>query len=278
MRPALPLLAAALGLATLACLSTATAGETLDRVRRTGTMVNVVNASYPPFTFLNEHNQMDGFDVEIARAIAGRIGVRLRNETPAWEILTGGHWKGRFDVCICSLTPDAQKSAVLNFVAPYYDSPAVLVTTAANPALQSLREMEGRRIGAEQGSSYERYLQKLLSIATPDGKPITFPFERVRVASYGSEDLAFQDLALGAGKRIDAVVSNASTARMRMQKAPGRFRIVGTPLYVEPNWIATDRGDPDWDQLLARTVSALAHDGTLSAISRKWLGEDVIRH
>lgn len=241
-------------------------------------MVDVVDASYPPFTFLNSHNQMDGFDVDVARAVAARLGVKLRVETPSWEILTTGHWRGRFDVCICSLTPDAQKAAVLNFVAPYYDSPAVLVTTAQNTGLRSLRELAGKHVGIEQGSSYERYLQKKLAIATPDGKPLTFPFDDIRVASYGSEDLAFQDLALGAGKRIDAVISNAGTARLRLTRMPGHFRIVGEPLYLEPNWIATDRGDPAWDALLARTVLDLARDGTLSAVSRKWLGEDLIRH
>jgi polar amino acid transport system substrate-binding protein len=272
-----------LGLCLLAGLSVfparaAHAGETLDRVRRTGVMVDVVNPSYPPFSFLNDHNQMDGFDIDVGRAVASRVGVRLKVETPSWEILTAGHWRGRFDVCIGSLTPDVQKAQVLQFVAPYYDAPAVLVTTAQNTGLLSARELAGRHVGVEQGSSYERYLQKKLVIPTPDGKPLSFPFEDLRIAPYGSEDLAFQDLALGAGKRIDAVVSNAITARMRMARMPGRFRIVGTPLYQEPNWVATDRGDPEWDALLARTIAGMARDGTLAGLSHKWLGEDVTRH
>ncbi len=256
----------------------AQAGETLDRVKRTGVMVNVVDPSYPPFTFLNEHNQKDGFDLDVARAVATRIGVKLKVETPSWEILTAGHWRGRYDVCICSLTPDAQKAAVLNFVIAYYDSPAVLVTTAQNTAVQSIRDLAGRHVGAEQGSSYERYLQKKLVVETRDGQPLRFPFDDLRIAPYTSEDLAYQDLALGAGKRIDALVSNANTARMRLKRAPGRFRIVGAPLYLEPNWIATDRGDPEWDALMVRTFKDLMHDGTLAQLSRKWLDEDVTRH
>lgn len=254
------------------------AGSTLDRVRQTGVMVDVVNPSYPPFTFLNGHNQMDGFDVDVARAVAARIGVKLKVETPSWEILTAGSWRGRFDVCICSLTPDAQKSAVLDFVVPYYDAPAVLVAHAADASLQSVRDVTGRRIGVEQGSSYERYLQKKLDLSAAGAPPLAFPFGQVRIAPYGNEDLAFQDLALGAGKRIDGVISNAITARARIQRLPGRFRVVGEPLYQEPNWIATDRGDPEWEHLLASTFAALARDGTLSRLSRQWLGQDVTRH
>jgi len=271
------------GLLVLSCVAlgaapSARAGETLDRVRRTGVMVNVVNASYPPFTFLNAHNEMDGFDVDVARAVAAKIGVRLRVETPSWEILTAGSWKGRFDVCICSLTPDTQKSRVLVFVAPYYDAPAVLVTSAQDTSIQSPRDLADRHVGVEQGSSYERYLQKALEMPTPDARPLTFPFDHVRIKTYANEDLAFQDLALGAGKRVDAVISNAVTARMRMLRVPGHFRIVGAPLYLEPNWIATDRGDPEWDRLLATTIATLGHDGTLARLSMKWLGEDVTRH
>lgn len=256
----------------------AAAGATLDRVRSKGVMVDVVNPSYPPFSFLNDHNQMDGFDVDVARAVAQRLGVRLKVETPSWEILTSGSWRGRFDVGISSLTPDTQKSAVLVFVAPYYDAPAVLVAHAQDSSIHSPHDLAGKRVGVEQGSSYERYLQKRLDMPTPDARPLSFPFDHVRIAAYGNEDLAFQDLALGGGKRVDAVVSNEITARMRIQRMPGKFRVVGGPLYQEPNWVVTDRGDPEWERQLARTVGELAHDGTLSRLSLKWLGLDVTRH
>lgn len=271
------LAALAAGLAASLALP-ARAGATLDRVRAKGVMVDVVNPSYPPFSFLNDQNQIDGFDIDVARAVAARIGVKLKVETPSWEILTTGSWRGRYDVGISSLTPDSQKAAVLVFVAPYYDAPAVLVISAQDSSVHALRDLAGKRVGVEQGSSYERYLQKRLEIATPDARPLAFPFDRVRIATYAYEDLAFQDLALGAGKRIDAVVSNEITARMRIKRMPGKFQVVGAALYQEPNWVVTDRGDPEWERLLARTIADLAHDGTLSRLSLKWLGQDVSRH
>lgn len=260
-------------LALLAALP-ATAGDTLARIAQTHVLVNAVDQSYPPFSFLNDRNEMDGFDIDVARAVAERLGAKLKVETPSWEIITAGRWRGRWDVCICSLTPDKKKAEVLDFVAPYYAAPAVLVTTAQNSALQSPREMNGKRIGVEQGSSYERYLQKELVIMAPDAKPIGYPFDSVRIAPYANEDLAFQDLALGAGKRIDAVVSNLITAQMRLAKAPGRFRLVGEPLYSEPNWVATDKGDTAFQRKLAEVLAGLKKDGTLSRLSIKWLGRD----
>src|ERR1017187_6545010 len=217
MKTALVCLMALLG------ASSATAGATLDRIQQTKVLVNVVDPSYPPFSFLNQQNQMDGFDIDIAKAVAEKFGAKLRIETPSWEIVTAGRWRGRWDLCICSLTPDKKKAEVLDFVAPYYSSPAVLITTAQNTAIQSVKDMNGKRIGVEQSSSYERYLQKELVIVAPDAKPLTYPFTSVRIAPYGNEDLAFQDLGLGAGKRIDAVVANAVTAKARLDKTPGKF-------------------------------------------------------
>jgi polar amino acid transport system substrate-binding protein len=252
----------------------AAASDTLARIASTQVLVNAVNQSYPPFSFLNANNEMDGFDIDVARAVAAKLGARLKVETPSWEIISAGRWRGRWDVCICSLTPDKQKAQVLDFVAPYYSAPAVLVTTAQNASMQSPRDMNGKRIGVEQGSSYERYLQKQLEIMAPGAPPIHYPFDSVRIAPYADEDLAFQDLALGAGRRIDAVVSNRITAQARLARTPGKFKIVGEALYSEPNWVATDKGDTGFQRKLVEVLAGLKQDGTLARLSIKWLGRD----
>lgn len=253
------------------------AGATLDRVKKTHELVAVMDKSYPPFTFLNAKNQLDGFDVDVVKAIAKRLGARLKIQTPAWEAITAGHWNGRWDVCACSMTPDQQKATVLDFPAYYYSSPAVLIVNSDNRSLSGIKQLEGKKIGVEQGSSYERYLQKSLVIQGANAKQPSYPFNRVTVAPYDSEELAFQDLALGSGKRIDAVVSNAVTAKLRFDKVPGKFRIVGKPLYQEPNWVAVDKGDPEWNATVAKIIADFHRDGTLTRISNKWIGSDITK-
>lgn len=255
----------------------AQAGATLDRVLADKTVVVAVEPGYPPFSFINPQNQMDGFDVNVAKAVAGRLGVMLRVETPSCDLVNAGGWRGQWDVCICSMTPTKGKAKVLDFVVPYYRSPVVVVTTASNETLKSASDISGRRIGVEHGSTYEHYLQHDLSLSVPGSPKMDYPFGRVRIVPFGSEDLAYQALALGAGKRLDAVVSSLATAKYRMDKVPGRFRVVGQPLYAEPNWIAVDKGDQEWQEKLRAIIGELKADGTLARISRKWLGEDFTR-
>ncbi|WP_223533919.1 transporter substrate-binding domain-containing protein, partial [Pseudomonas sp. GL-RE-20] len=100
------------GLALLATCSTAFAGATLDRVTSSGELTGVLMESYPPFSFLNEQNQLDGFDVDVAKAVAQRLGVKLKLQTPSWDVIAAGHWNGRYDICVCSMTPSKARAEV----------------------------------------------------------------------------------------------------------------------------------------------------------------------
>jgi polar amino acid transport system substrate-binding protein len=253
------------------------AGETLDQVLAKKIVVVIVEPGYPPFSFLNDRKELDGFDVDVAKAVAGRLGVALRIDTPSCETTNVGNWGRRWDVCICSMTPDRRKAKVLDFVVPYYASPVVIVTTARNNTLDSARDITGRRVGVERGSTYERYLQHDLDLSVSGAPKIMYPFGQVHIVPFGSEDLAYQDLVMSDGKRVDAVISNWSTAKYRMDRDPGKLRVVGTPLYTEPNWIAVDKGDPEWQQEIRAIIGELKADGTLARISLKWLGQDITR-
>jgi len=252
--------------------STAHAGETLQRVERTGVLHDLLVNDDPPFGFIDDTNHLAGFDVDVARAVAQRLGVKLELDTPGWENIVGGHWNGRWDVCICSMTPNTQRAKVLDFPAPYYSSPAVLIVNKAETRIKSAADLTGKKVGIGLGSSYESYLQKALVI--PGGKPINFPFGPVQAVP-SDETVAFANLALGPGVRLDAVISDLTTAHAYIKKAPA-FKIV-TELYAEPNWVATDQGDAEWNKKIAATIQSLRADGTLGKISQHWLGEDLTK-
>ena len=263
-------------LAGVAAVShSAIAGETMDRIKERGELIGVMDQAYPPYSFLNDKNEMDGMDVDLTKEFARRLGVKAKIETPAWEVTTAGNWRGRWDICICSMTPDAQRARSLDFVTHYYSSPAVLVTSTNGAPLTNVADMEGKKIAAQQGGSYEQYLNQTLKMEGFGAKPIVYPFKAVQVMPYGSEDLEYQDLSLGAGKRIDGLVSNLVTANERIKKMPGKFKIVGEPLYEDPNWVAIDKGDKEWHDTVVKIFDDMRKDGTLKKITVKWIGTDI---
>jgi polar amino acid transport system substrate-binding protein len=262
-----------LALLLLAAVTQVQAGATLERVKRSGVVTNVLLNTYPPFAFINTDNELAGFDVDVARAFAAKLGAKLKLETPAWETIVSGHWQGRWDICICSMSPTDERAKVLDFPARYYSSPAVLTVHKDEKRINSVADISGKRVGVGIGSSYENYLNRALVI--PGARPIEYPFHDVIVIP-GDETVNFRNLALGPGVRLDAIVSDLATARATSESTRV-LKIVGPVLYAEPNVVATEKGDPDWDRTVAHVFDELKADGTLSAISNKWFGQDITR-
>jgi polar amino acid transport system substrate-binding protein len=252
----------------------AQAGETLDRVRAKGEVVDVLVNDYPPFGFINDKNELDGFDVDVAKAFAERLGVKLKLETPGWETIIGGRWAGRWDVAISSATPTEERAKVVNFPAIYYSVPAVLVVNKDEQTIKSVADISNKRVGVGTGSSYEAYLNRNFSI--PGQKPIEFPFKDVQSVP-GDETVNFQNLALGSGVRLDAIVASLGTAQGQID-ATKKLKVVGEPLFAEPNAVVTDKGDPEWDAEVKRVIAELKADGTLAKISQKWFGVDITKY
>src|SRR4051794_14678845 len=95
----------ALATTTLAFASAASAGETIDRVTSKKAMVVATNSGWPPQSFLDDSNQLVGFDIDVSKEIARRLGVEVSFDTPDWATMTGGHWQGRYDLGVGSVTP-----------------------------------------------------------------------------------------------------------------------------------------------------------------------------
>jgi len=253
------------------CSAPVRAGATLDRVKHSGIVNDVLFNSYPPFSFIDADNQLAGFDVDVARAFAARLGVALKLATPGWETIVSGRWQGRWDICICSMSPTDERAKVLSFPVRYYSSPAVLTVHQNETYIKSIADISGKRVGVGVGSSYENYLNKALVI--PGVAPPAYPFHDV-IAIPGDETVNFRNLALGPGVRLDAIVSDLATARASIA-ALHTLKIVGPVLYAEPNVVVTEKGDPEWDLTVSRTFDAMRADGTLAGISKKWFGQDI---
>ena len=258
-------------------ISSVHAGETLDRVMKNKVLVEVNDQAYPPFSFIDDSGEVVGFDIDISREFAKRLGVDFKVETPSWEIITAGNWHGRWDICICSMSPTAERAQVLSFVNEYYGAPVVIAVNADNTSIKSAKDLTDKKVGVQAGTPYEKYLQKQLVNEVPGKPPVTpdFPFGDITIQPYDTEDFAFQDLGLGDGKRLDAVIAGYMTVSERVKKSEGKLKIVGDDLFHESLLVAVDKGDPEWEAKIREIFKAMYDDGTLKKISEKWVGRDI---
>ena len=258
--------------AFLVAPSAANAGEVLDRVLSKKVLTLSSDAEYPPQSFLNEKNEMDGFDVDVAKEIARRLGVKLKIVTPAWEIITAGKWGGRWDISVGSMTPTKERAKVLDFPAVYYFTPASFAVHKDSKA-SSLADLNGKTIGVCGGCTYESYLQGNLVIDAEGAPPFDYKVKAGKIRTYETDTNVFDDLRIGDGKRLDAALSALPTIQEAIKNGYP-MKVIGDPVFYEPLAVAVDKGDPEFAAKIKETVDSMRADGTLTKLSMKWYGVD----
>lgn len=269
MKTKLAVLAAAVAMLA----APAFAGETLDRVMKTGKLTMSSDPEYPPQSFLNDANELDGFDVDVGKEIAKRLGVDFGIETPAWEVIIAGGWSGRWDISVGSVTPTKARAQVLSFPAIYYYTPASFAVHT-DSSVTSLEELNGKVIGTCGGCTYDAYLLKDLVIDAEGTPPFEYQVTAGELKTYETDTNAFDDLRLGDGVRVDAVFSALPTIQEAIKNGYP-MKVIGEPAFYEPLAVATDKGDPEFDAKIAEIVGEMHKDGTLKALSEKWYGVDL---
>ena len=255
------------------------AGDLLAKICTDGEIRVSTDPAYPPQSELNPTTgEYEGFDIDVAQEIADRLGVELAWETPDWEVLTAGSWNDRWDMSVGSMTPTNDRQEVLNFTEPYSYVPAVVVVHEDSDASDVTTDLDGKKIGVCADCTYQFFLEKSLEIS---GFEFDFVIDDATIQGYDTDTTALQDLALGDGTRLDAVLTSVTTAEAFAQDNP--VKIVGDPIFAEPLAIAFDKSSElDGTSLLEVVdgiVADLHADGTLTAFSMNWYdGIDVTKN
>ena len=249
------------------------AGETLDRVMSAKELVVATNAGWPPQSYLDDNNEMVGFDIDVAREIATRLGVEVRFETPDWATLTGGRWQGRYDLGVGSVTPTKARAQVIDFAGIYYYSPYVYVLHQDSTAA-SVADLNGKKIGVETATTSEDFINRRLEIDAPGLPPIDYKLEPGEILTYADSMLPFDDLRLGDGVRVDAVIAGEQTVLGAIKNGYPLKVMAGEYAFREPLVVIGEKTDPEWTAKVGEVLAAMKSDGTLASLTTKWYGKD----
>jgi polar amino acid transport system substrate-binding protein len=233
------------------------------------------DGNYAPQSYLKVDGTWVGFDVDVARQIAKRLGVVPHFEDSNYDIVTAGNWHNQWDVNIDSMAVTTERKRTLLLTAPYYFVPAAFVVHK-DSAVTNVAQLAGARVGVGIASTYLAYLKAKLP---GDIEPILVPAPaNVKPVQYITDQLALQDLTLGNGKRLDAVLTAMPTASAAIA-AGAPLRIVHQAVFYEDDAIALDKhAENSPEPLLAaidEVISEMLRDGTLSRLSKKYYGADL---
>ena len=267
------------------------AGDLLSAILARGTLVVSTDPAYPPQSELvkegkraadtkcaaDQHttSELKGFDIATAAEIAKRLGVEACFVTPDWTLITGGNWSGRWDISIGSMTITPERMEKLYFTQPYYTTPAAFFVHKDNQTFSQPSDLSGKKIGACTGCTYDSYLLKKLTIP---GETIEFVVNDPQFTGYDTDINALQDLALGDGTRLDAVLTAQPTGQGAI--ADGMpLKELGDPIFFEYLAGAVDKAssqDPvPFVQKVTEIIQQMHSDGTLLKFSQEYYEDDL---
>ncbi len=216
-----------------------------------------MSGAYPPFNFVNVQGELEGFDVDIAREIAYRMGLEASLVTTAWDTIIGGLQAGRYDTILGSMAITPQRLEQVNFSDPYYVSGAQLLVETDSD-IHSPEDLDDAVLAVVVGTTFEEEANALPGVS--------------EVRLYEAEEQTLQDLQLG---RVDGVITDRLIGLYMTEDMGLDFRLAGELLYEETIAVAVHQ---DNETLLAAINDALAdmkEDGTYLEISEKWFGRDI---
>lgn len=257
--PILPRLLA-IGLSFLALSACHEQGndDRLSRLQQSGVVRVGITATSPPWTLFDADHQPVGYDVEVARAIAKRLGIaRVEFVPDAFKNFVEGLRAEKYDLVLNDLTPTPARAEQVDFGRPYGVEDLRIFVRADDGSIHAVADLTGKRLGVTTGTSNDTWARAHLPHA--------------EVVGYDNGALIFRDLSLG---RIDAVLVShfgglnyAKANNLPLREATG-------PLSYHLSAPAMAKGQPALRQAVDRAVSDLIAEGEIDRLAERLVGVD----
>lgn len=241
--------------------ATATAGDTelAQKIANKGTLIVGTEGTYPPFTFHDESGKLTGYDVEVVRAVADKLGMTVEFKETAWDGMLSGLDAKRFDVVanqVSLTTPERQ--AKYNKSEPYSWSNAVLVAPQ-NISFGAWEDIKGKKSAQSLTSNYSEMAQSFgAEIVAVDGLA-----QAVELVKTGRADLTINDnLAV-----LDYLKTKPNSGLEIKLYAPDSEKRGAGIIFRKDETVAVDK--------VSEAMKALQADGTLTQLSNQFFGADI---
>ena len=218
-----------------------------------------LEGTYPPFGYQDESGTLVGYDVDIARAVAERMGLKPQFFPAKFEGILAALETGRFDVVVNQITISEARAKAYDFSEPYtYSGLQIIVRKDRLKDIKGPDDLAGKKVGVLLGTNHEQWLK--------DHTP------KADIRTYEDDATRNQDLLVG---RIDAVLNDRLIVGSVLKVYGGNLQPAGEPLSHEREAIAVKKGNPDLVAAINQALASLSADGSLKRISEKWFAQDV---
>jgi len=249
------LIACSLALGNLAAAHAQTTSDA-QRIASSGTLRVGLTGTQPPFNFKARDGSLIGYEVELATALAGSMGVEVEFVEMPFGQLLGSLEAGRVDIVLSGMTMTPARNMQVAFVGPYIVSGKSILTKSSTLATISSAEQLDRsqiKLAALSGSTSERFVEEVASQA-----------QLVIVDNYD------EAVSMVRNGDVDAMVADFPICAVSAMRYPNEgLTTLKQPLTIEPIGLAL-RGDPMLINMVTNFLSLLSMTGQLDKLEEKW--------
>ncbi|CAK3122905.1 putative ABC transporter periplasmic binding protein ArtI [Vibrio crassostreae] len=217
-----------------------------------------MEATYAPFEYMDENNQIQGFDVDLANALCEEMKATCTFHNQAFDSLIPALKFKRYDAAISAMDITEARLQQVNFSDAYYDNSAAFISIEGKVADQAA--LEGKRIGVQNGSTHQSYLLEQLPGVT--------------AVPYSSYQDAFIDMKNG---RIDSVFGDTAVVAEWFKKEDNLTyvgeQVTNQEYFGNGFGIAVNKSNPELVAQLNTALAAVKANGEYDKIFNKYFGK-----
>jgi len=231
-------------------------GSKLDEVKKRGVLVAGVKDSTPPFAFVDANKQHVGFEIDLLKYIAAKMGVRLELKPVSSATRIPMLTQGSVDILAATMSHQIARESQIDFTLTYFMDGQSLLVKKGSP-IKSVKDLTGKKVGTAKGSSSERNV-----IAAN---------RRAQVLSFEDYSPAF--LALKQGKVVAVTTDSSILVGLKNQDDhPENWEIVGGTFSEEPYAMGVLQNDSKFRNFVNAALIEMWRSGEYTKTYERWMG------
>jgi len=233
----------------------------LADIQDKGFFILGLDDAFPPMGFRGDSGEIEGFDIDLANAVAERMGVEVQLQPIDWNAKDLEMENRNIDVIWNGFTITPEREEAYTFSQPYLANTQAIVVLA-DSAIDKKADLAGKKVGVQLDSSGQEALESDTATLESLGELLKFD----------TYPTALLDLKNGT---IDAVVGDVTLISYLMTKDPGVYKIASENFGEEFYGVGFRKADVAFAEEVDRILNEMIADGTAAEISTKWFGEDI---
>lgn len=242
---------------SLMLIASSASADTWQQIKKSGILTVGIEGTYAPFDFMSAQNKPVGFDLDIVRTIAKKMGLKVHFVKTQWSSLIGGLNADKFDVIVADMTATKERAKSVDFTKPYNATGAVLICRKNDAKYHSLSDLKGAHVGAGAGTTYAKLVQSVPG---------------ANVTQYNSFPAYIEDLING---RLDVIVNAKSVAGYVIKKHHYPLKICSGILNSKDLGLiamAVKKNNTELLKKLNQQISAFVKTEKYKDFYNKWFG------